>query len=135
MIREDLPELLATYLQAAQTKKFVWGEHDCCLFAANFILSVTGEDPAVGFRNHYSTEIGSKRILKKHGLEDLMALLDSKFPRILLTQAKRGDVVLADLEMGQTVGLSAGVNSFFVSVEGGLTSRKTSSCLAAWRVF
>jgi len=35
---------------------FAWGTSDCCLFAANALLAITGTDIADDFRGKYATE-------------------------------------------------------------------------------
>ena len=44
------------FLRANKDKPFTWGVNDCCLFAANAILAITGTDIADDFRGKYSSE-------------------------------------------------------------------------------
>ena len=52
-------------IKAALGRPFLWGEFDCCLFAADCTASVCGVDPAENYRGKYTTETGAKRQLKK----------------------------------------------------------------------
>jgi hypothetical protein len=128
----DWPERLAEAIEVARTMPFTWGAHDCVLFAANAVESYTGVDYAHAFRG-YRSEVGARRLIAQHGgtLEvAVSAVLGEPIPTAL---AGRGDVVLADLDHGQTLGLCLGNECAFAGVEGLLFLPRTAA-RAAWRV-
>jgi hypothetical protein len=110
---------------------FVWGLNDCCLFAADAVVAITGEDPAKDLRG-YSTALQAYRIVKAHGGMAAMAtaLLG---PQISPLMANVGDVVLVDMEGRDALGVCNGT-----SVIGpgplGMASCGMSLANAAWRV-
>lgn len=55
------------YIDAAETRQFKWGEFDCCLFAADVIKILTGDDPAKEFRGTYTTARQALRLVKNSG--------------------------------------------------------------------
>lgn len=57
----------AALVGEARSKPFAWGAHDCCLWAANAVISITGEDPAADLRGTYFTEIAGLKILASIG--------------------------------------------------------------------
>jgi len=82
----DWPERLLAALAAARDRPFRWGEHDCCLFAADLIEAVTGVDPAAAFRpvrprgepgavdgRRYRTAQGALALLRLHAWVDEIA--------------------------------------------------------------
>ena len=44
------------FLLARANTPFAWGGNDCCMFPADAIEAITGEDIAADFRGRYSTE-------------------------------------------------------------------------------
>jgi len=127
----DWPQRLEAYIQERMHAPFEWGVHDCCRFAAGAVIAVTGEDPMHAF--DYRNELGAARLIKQAGsLETL--LLDTLGPPLpAVSFAGRGDVVLADLENGPTVGVCLGVITAYVG-DGTLTHRPTLSGRVAWRI-
>jgi hypothetical protein len=91
----DWPERLAAVLAQHQRTPFVWGEHDCCLFAASVVQALTGVDPAAGWRGTYSTEEQAQALIEEAG--GLLALATSALgaPRNNPQLVQRGDVVCA----------------------------------------
>jgi len=63
----DWPERLAALFAARADQPFAWGLHDCCMFAADAVLAVTGHDPAADLRGSYTTEAGAARKLARYG--------------------------------------------------------------------
>ena len=55
------------FLQRASARPWRWGEHDCTLFAADWVAACTGRDPASGWRGTYSTALGCERALMRAG--------------------------------------------------------------------
>ena len=62
---EDWPERLAEAIEAANERPFSWGRHDCCLFACDAVMAMTGVDPAKPFRGKYKTKRGAFGVLKR----------------------------------------------------------------------
>jgi hypothetical protein len=99
--------ILNTFLEQRKTVPFKWGESDCCMFACDGLLALTGIDVAKDYRGKYDTASGSKKSLGEAGLNkiitDLMNDLDVK--EINKNFAKRGDLVLIDTPRGDALAL------------------------------
>ena len=66
---------LSAYLEASSRLPWVWGERDCALWVANFVLSIRGTDPGATWRGKYRTRLGCERLLKNQGgLAQVMSL-------------------------------------------------------------
>lgn len=113
---------------------FEWGTSDCCLFTCDYVKARTGIDPAVNHRGTYSTEIGAKRSLVKHG--SIQSSFDNAgFKRIDFNFAKRGDVVMYRTEQGDAIGMKwtggiLGLSEIGVSV----IDVKPDSVIAVWEI-
>lgn len=104
MRRLNWHQYLAQTLQAAMTRPFSWGEHDCCLFAADCVLAMTGVDLAAEFRDTYHSATGAKKAILARA-DSLTALIDEMLPRADVRLVQRGDVVLFDGPQGETLGV------------------------------
>lgn len=127
-------DALASFLFDNRSRPFVWGNWDCCLFAADAVLALTGVDHAATFRGRYRTERGARLALRKQGLNSvndvLVFLLGEPQP---IARLQRGDVVLLDLDSGETAGvLWAG--QAFAAGENGLQAFPLSQCRHGWRI-
>lgn len=135
------PETLHEYFLARATASFAWGSHDCCTFAADGVLAITGIDIAADFRG-YTTKAGALRAIKKitggttaadavayaaqkHGLPELEHPLT----------AQRGDLVLVD-ENGELLCGLVHLNGSDVVVAGenGPLRKPITDVTRAWRV-
>ena len=63
---DDWPTLLDAFFAERWERPFVWGENDCCLFAADAVLAMTGVDLARNFRGRYDDARGA--IEAMHGM-------------------------------------------------------------------
>ncbi|CNE63591.1 Uncharacterised protein [Yersinia rohdei] len=100
----DWQKRLAQVLQAASGRPFSWGEHDCCLFAANCAQAVCGVDPLADYRGQYDSALSARKaLLRGHG--SISAIFDSVFERVPVKLAQRGDIVVFSAEYGQTAGV------------------------------
>lgn len=127
----DLPERLQAFIESRRDTAFAWGSHDCALFAADWVASVTGKDPADGIRGRYQTALGAGRVIKREG--GLEAIADSRLgERVEPKLAQRGDVVLLDGSHGPTLGVCLGVEAAAPG-EDGLMLVPMSRALACWR--
>jgi hypothetical protein len=122
MIRKPhWPNLLTQFIEERRSVPFVWGQNDCCLFAADWVERCTGFDPAAELRGKYSSALSAARILEKHGgvrgiirtFGEPVGLqrIDGKFDQ-------RGDLVVADTGNGESIGISIGTHAAFVGARG-----------------
>lgn len=123
------PQLLAEYIEAGATRPFLWGEFDCCLFAAECIRLQTGLDLASPYYGRYSTALGSARIQRKLGSPE--QLLDQHFERIPHNLIQRGDVVQLD-SLEATYGVWFAGKAWSTSETG--VQAVSDNLLVAWRV-
>jgi len=131
MRRPDWPERLAEYVEARRAATFEWGVHDCCRFASGAVEAMTGDDPMGAFA--YRNEVGALRLVHTAGSLDALVMRTLGDPLEAVALAGRGDVVIAELENGSTVGICLGADCVFVS-EAGVTFRPLSMARVAWRI-
>ncbi|EBF0362934.1 hypothetical protein B7I36_24810, partial [Salmonella enterica] len=67
MKHPDWHNRLITVIRAAEKRPFLWGSHDCCLFAADCAQAMCGEDFATGWRGTYDSEHGAKKAILRGG--------------------------------------------------------------------
>lgn len=132
---EGWEDRLASIIDERRSRPFVWGEHDCTLFAANVALALTGVDYAAAYRGKYNCAFGSARVLQELGDGTLRGSVGLALgPEIPIRLAGRGDVVLwTQEELGDTLGVCIGAQSVFVGQDG-LTDVPTLVCQCAWRI-
>ena len=101
---DDWTNRLTAYVLAVQDRPFEWGMHDCCTLAAGWVIELTGQDPMSHLRGHYTNATGARRLMHKYGGLEAMttAVLG---PPIAPAFAQRGDIVLANLTFGPTLGI------------------------------
>jgi len=125
---KDWEDRLNEYLSSIRRAEFTWGQHDCCMHAANAVQAMTGEDPAAEFRGKYKSHAGSVRALKRKSLAEVM---DAKFTQVPPAFAMRGDVVMKD----GSLGICVGREGLFVGEEDGAPGLvRLSGWESAWRV-
>lgn len=100
---KNWPELLSAFVRERRNIPFSWGYQDCCLFAADAVHIMTGEDLAAEFRGTYTDAISATRILKEHG--GLESIVDSKLESVPVTFASRGSVVVIERVHGLALGI------------------------------
>lgn len=106
MIRfEDWPSRLATVLNAAETRRFSYGTHDCTLFAANCVFAMTGHDPAAFLRGTYRDENQAFEILNKNGGMKSAVTAALGIPCKNMRAAMRGDVAMVETKRGHALGV------------------------------
>lgn len=129
------PLILAQKVREARDTPFVWGEHDCALFAADTVLAMTGEDFAEQFRGTYSTALGAEKALRKAGFDSLWAYATHCFGTPLqdTLTARRGDLVLVETTNGPALSICFGPSAAAAGADG-LVFLPTSHWVSAWRV-
>lgn len=129
------------FLVARLKMPFVWGKHDCALFAADGIEAITGVDVAADFRGKYASETEAMELIRRltggstvadaaaycaqqHGLEERSRPLF----------AQRGDLVIAKQGAGVIAGL-VHLNGHVAAVaESGLIRLPITAVVRSWRV-
>ncbi len=130
MRKEGWEKILHDHL--ATTKPFVWGENDCALWCADWVLKATGEDFSVDWRGKYFSEETLQTLMMEAGFTTAEEIADSTaFSIIPITFSQRGDVVLHPTQ--GCLGICNGMFSHFLT-ESGLTRVSTLKCKKAWRV-
>ena len=93
-----MASLLSAYISAAGRRGFIWGEHDCIVFGANWVEHLTGRDPIAAYRGRYATEEEARALLEAAGgaamaiNEELSA---NGWTFVQGEELKAGDVALA----------------------------------------
>lgn len=131
MRHPDWQEKLINAIRAAQKRPFLWGQHDCALFAADCVQEMCGEDFAAAYRGTYDSEIGAKKaLLKNHG--SLEKALSACMDEVPVKLAQRGDVAIMDNSGNNCAGI-VWSNGVFCAGESGLVLLKGLP-LSVWRI-
>jgi hypothetical protein len=126
------PEDLARVVDARAQTPFQWGEHDCCLFAADGVAAMTGVDPARELRDTYHDARGAAKLLEARG--GIAAIATAALGEPIATLlAQRGDVVLIEAGRGLSLGVCVGA-AVAVPGDGGLVFFALEQAQLAWRV-
>lgn len=114
-------------------KPFVWGTHDCCSFAADCVLAMTGNDAFKDYRGGYKTQFGANKRLKRlGGLEAATTKLLGE-PLNNVAFAQRGDVICFAGPLGDTAGICMGATISAAGLDG-LAQVPMNQAYKAWRV-
>lgn len=125
----DWPTQLANFLLEKQKQPFEWGSNDCCLFAADAILAMGGQDVAKDVRGRYKTAIGAHRIMKKLGAGSLVELLTQRLgePDGVIT---RGSIIVVESNSEQVAGVF--YQKPWALTERGLQGMSLESVVQSW---
>lgn len=110
----DWPARLTRFLEEREQLPFAWGQHDCCLFACDWIREATGWDPAARFRGEYRNREGALRALRELGRGTLpttasgIAEAVGAAPYSQPLRAQRGDIALIETDLGPALGVVMG---------------------------
>ena len=109
---------LGRYLADTRRLAHRYGKADCALYAAGAVLAMTGEDLARGHRSKYTTEAGAARYVRRQGWQDLAGLGDAFLPRIDLSKARRGDLLLMPGDAGEFFAIKMGARAVALGESG-----------------
>ncbi len=109
---------------------FAWGAHDCCTFACDAVVAITGRDPAEGLRDHSSAKQAAL-VLAQHG--GVQALGDARLgPRVPILMAQVGDIGLLTLDDRESLAVCGG-GHWLAPGLAGLVCLPLSAAVAVWR--
>jgi hypothetical protein len=110
---------------------FAWGQHDCCLWAADAVLAVTGHDHAAAHRGSYRTATSAARRLQALG--GLCAVAAQVGPAVPPLATVDGDIGLVQRDDRQLLAVRvAGV--WLAPGPTGLAAVSSSAVSQAWSV-
>lgn len=131
MKHPDWHNRLIAVIRAAEKRPFLWGEHDCCLFAADCAEAMTGDNFADGWRGTYDSETGAKKALLRGG-GSLEKVLGKYLDEVPLKLAQRGDIAVVENAGTRCAGVIYG-GALWVPGETGLVCLRVKP-LSTWRV-
>lgn len=111
---------------------FEWGKNDCCLFAADAVHAMTGQDFGAEARGTYSDARRAGLLMKRRGGLRWIASVALGDPMSPL-MAGVGDVLLMENEGRELLAICNGVNAIGPG-EQGMAVLGMESAVAAWRV-
>ncbi len=117
MTTTDKAALLARFIEERRRMPFAWGSNDCCLFAADWVLTATGRDIAADYRGRYSTALPALRFVEAGGGVEAMIERAGAAP-VHPSLARRGDVIARDVGNGIGLGVCVGAMAAFVAEDG-----------------
>ena len=131
----DWPARLDRFLQERRERPFAWGQHDCCLFALDWIEEATGRRLAE-VRGLYRDADGAAALLRERwNTGDLTALATRLLgdPLSVPLLAGRGDLLAFQYGEQVWLGLCAGPVGVAPG-KCGLVTVPLARAVAAWRV-
>jgi len=131
--RPDWQARLWAELEGAQGRRFAYGSHDCVRLTAaclDAMLVTGGYLEAVS--ELYADKRRALRLVMREGIERLVTMhLGAPVPRNL---ARQGDVCLADLAAGPSLGICTGPRIAFAANPAGVSYLHLAIASHAWRV-
>ena len=128
----DWQPRLAALFAARQAEPFAWGRFDCCLFAADAVLAVTGHDPAAELRGTYATEQEAAHVLRRVGGVAGVAIRRAG-PVVVPQLAQPGDVGLSMLDPERPSLAVWGGGAWHAAGTIGLAHVPAEAVVRAWR--
>jgi hypothetical protein len=133
-LKSNWPRLLHAFIESRRSTPFRWGRNDCCIFAADAMLAITGEDPMAEHRGYRLAREamkiigGSKQLFNFAGT----VLIGQCYRAVPLAFATLGDVVGIIQNRRQTLGVHLG-NVIAAPGKRGVEFLRTTEILHAWR--
>lgn len=120
------------FVAERQSIPFAWGRNDCCLFAADCVLALTGRDLAADYRGIYRSEKTAYKLLKELG--GITALADASLGEsVPPLRATVGDVVLVEINGREGLGICNG-STILGPGPHGIEVLGMERALACWKV-
>lgn len=124
------PDRLIAYIDARAEAPFAWGPNDCCTYAADGVMAITGEDPMPELRGAYADAASALRLIAEKPLRDRLA---EKFTTVPTGMARRGDVAIVNQEGREIVMIVEGATLVGPGAEGAVRLPRK-AMLAAFKV-
>lgn len=122
----------AAFVATRQAMPFAWGSNDCCTFAADCVLAITGADVATSEQRSQKTALEAARLLEELGGVEGAAGAAMGIP-ISPMMAQVGDVVLVDADGRDMLAVCNGSTCMAPGPDG-LVHIGMASARKCWRV-
>lgn len=113
MRHNDWQDRLSKVVSDSRDKKFSWGENDCFTFVNSIHDALTGVPLAKEWLGEYKTAYQAKKyyvsMIAKTGIDDIVAGIDTKLPRLDCLCPPRGSIVARRATGSDVLGYSFGV--------------------------
>lgn len=130
------PALLAAFIKKKRAAPFDWRTHNCAFFACDWLLLLTGIDPARRFRARCTGPLAAARLLRQgNGLAALCtaAFPAQGWPAIHPALARRGDLATTETPAGPALGVVVGATIAHPGPTGLVFAHFTAAS-RAWRI-
>jgi hypothetical protein len=116
-----MTERLLRFLTAARGRGFAYGQWDCCLFCAEWVLASGGVDPAAEYRGRLrKSKRGAYALMRRVSGGDVDAAwtraCGAPMPNPLFARA--GDICMVETDQGRTLGICVGAQIAHLAPEG-----------------
>ncbi len=133
----DWEERLGAFIAGHLGTSFTWGQRDCCLFAADWVRTCTGEDPAQGLRGTYADEAGALAVIRRSG--GFYRFVTIRLAQPMMREplrAGRGDLaaLAGESEDMPALGIVLGARVAVLTPRHDLVQLPVTSIIAAWRI-
>lgn len=119
------------FMRQRRSQPFAWGSNDCCIFAADCAMAITGRDPAPNLRSH-TTAKEAYRTLQQHG--GIVGVATQAWGEpVPAAFAQIGDVVLTKAGKRDMLAVCNG-GTLLAPAAGGLESIGLQGATLCWRV-
>ena len=117
---KDWRTKLSAHINTMRPEPFVWGKHDCALWAASCVEVMTGVDLAAPVKGKYSTPQGAYKSIKKYyDVDQISELMKKLFGEpIHAANIRPGDIAFVKVNFAgfdYALGICNGAHSFFVT--------------------
>lgn len=130
--KENWATLLYDAIEARIDSRFIWGEFDCCRFAAECVEAITGTNVMPDL--HYTNQEEAIEIIQSSGGLSKM-VTDILGQPLFPLMASRGDVVMRYDESTDMMSLGTCVGSMVAfPAARGVAYVNLSECICCWKV-
>lgn len=134
--RQDWEFRLEFHIAAAVHRQFRYGYFDCCTFAADAILEMTGVDVMRKLRGYKGAQAARELLERLGGMEKALETIasENRMEEVIVLKAQRGDLVLIRGKRPACGILSLDGSWVVVPSARGIYRVPLTLCVRAWRV-
>ena len=134
--KQDWEFRLEFQITSATHRLFRYGSFDCCTFAADAILEMTGVDVMKKLRGYKGTKQARELLKDMGGMEKALEIIaaENNMEEVIVTKARRGDMILIRGRRPAVGILSLDGSWVVVPDIRGIYRIPLSLCARAWRV-